>query len=774
MRLSVAWIFDHIDADWRKININDIVTKFNQTTAEIEGFFKISIDLDKFTLAKVTNLNSQHIQLFSPEWNKEFGLPARKGILLEQWFLIKKENNILSWATAQELGSGKDFVLPSFLIKPMDEKGAWKENFESLDYIIELDNKSITHRPDMWGHRGFAREVAALLELPFKPIEPFLVKKPITESDATVKATETNPFNVTVEAHNVCKSFSGIYISNITWQPSLLSIAHRLVRIDGRPIDALVDMTNYVMFDLGQPMHAFDAERIISKKLNIRMAHQKEKITLLDGETVELTSQDIVVADDGKALGLAGVMGGRDSGITSSTKSILLESACFDATTIRHTAERYKKRSEASARFEKSLDPHQTVLAIERFLKLLDDVHLDYEDSNEIFEIGPSIPVIKISVSHDFIEKRLGAIIDTDFILKTLHTLEFGVELQGSEYIVTVPSFRGTKDVKIKEDIVEEIGRFYGFTNLIPQLPLMELQSKNLDWVSRTRKIKQILAYAMHMRELYNYAFFDEEFLLTLKWQPEHTLEVKSPVSENWRRLVTTLIPGLLKAVAINSAEYDQLRFFELGRIWHHAKEMEVFEKKSLAGILYDKKNPINFYDAKAELTQLFDALKLEIMWQKIDHPHHPWYAPYQTAHLIHQGISVGIAGSMHPTFLNSVCPGSGFIFELDGDFLLHHKDEIKQFVPASKYPEMVRDISLIISVDQTADAIIDLISQIDPKIISVSLIDFFEKSEWPDKRSMTFRFVISDKEKTLTKEEADAIWDNVAASLKQIGATIR
>jgi phenylalanyl-tRNA synthetase beta chain len=278
----------------------------------------------------------------------------------------------------------------------------------------------------------------------------------------------------------------------------------------------------------------------------------------------------------------------------------------------------------------------------------------------------------------------------------------------------------------------------------------------------------------VQMHEIYNYSFFDEEFLNLLKWQPGVQPYVQNPVSENWRRLVSTLIPGLLKAVVSNSNEHDLLRYFESARVWHQHGEIAVDEKKSIAGIFYDKKNDIDFYSMKAELQKLWDLLKLDITWHKIEQPEFPWYAPYQTARLEHNGIIVGIAGKMRPNFLSALCPGDCFMFELNGDFLIHHKDEINQYIPISKYPEMVRDISALIPAKITTDEIIELIKGIDPKIISVSLMDFFEKAEWPGQKAMTYRFIISDAERTLLKEEADEVWERVAAMLKNLGAVIR
>lgn len=772
MKLSIAWIFDHIDADWKKIDVAHLVQRFNEMVAEIEGVTKIHLDLNPFSIARVTHIHPDNIVLFSSEWSSEHILPSRKGAMVGQYFLIKKNETDCVWGNAQDLGGGKDMLIPQLKISQSEDAGQWKQAFESQDYILEIDNKSITHRPDMWGHRGFAREVAALLDVPFKDQIEFVTQKDVNQQPVVCPASKANSFGVHIDAPEVCKQIATITLDNVQVPASSLWMAHRLARVDARAIDGIVDITNYVMLDWGQPMHAFDASAFAPKQLVVRKAKNKESLTVLDGETIQLTEHDIIISDGNKALALAGVMGGRDSGVSDSTTSMLIESACFDAATIRKTAARYKKRTEASVRFEKSLDPYQTVVAIMRFLKLMQHAGIQATQSQEISTVGAIEKQTIITITHQMIEKRLGVTIATEFVCKKLSQLGFGVNLANGTYTIEVPTFRATKDIKIKEDIIEEIGRYYGYTVLEPELPRLQLKpSADLGWVYNQRKIKQTLAYACNMQELYTYAFFDEEFLTTIKWQPGTTLEVQSPVSENWRRLVTTLVPNLLKSVVQSSADFDTLNFFELARTWQ--PNTQKIELKSLAGIFFDKKS-VDFYDAKLQLQKLCDALNLTVEWEVVEQPEMPWYAPNQTAHIMHNDQSIGIAGKVHPTFLSSICQGDAFIFELDADFLLNYKHPVIQFVAASKYPEMVRDISILIDSAMTSDQVAHVIAQANTKITQVSLLDFFEKNEWPDKRAMTFRFVICDHDRTMKKEEADVIWDTVAVNLKNVGAVIR
>lgn len=769
MKLSIAWIFDHIDADWRKIDIPDLVTRFNQTTAEIEGVYKVHTDMNSLFFAQVQEIKADSI-ILQTDTNKTITLSIRADAQNDSYYLIKKLNGENTWARGYDVGGTRDVLIPAIAMDD-DLRKNWRQHFEQEDYILQVDNKSITNRPDMWGHRGFAREIAAILDLPLKPFNTFLFDVKVHEFENKAPASVQEPWAIEIEKNSGCNRLALNYIRNVIYTPSLLWMAHRLLRVDARAIDAIVDATNYVMLDIGQPMHAFDADKLPAKKIVVRRAYKKEKLTLLDEQVIELTPDDIVIADGKTPVSLVGVMGGALSGIGLQTKNILLESGHFDPTPIRLSAARHKVRTEASARFEKSLDPSQNIYAIQRFIRLMQDASIGMDVSREVISVGLLSEPKKIMVSHDFIEKRLGTSITPEFVYKTLNKLEFKVDTAGNMYSITVPTFRATKDINIKEDIVEEIGRFIGYGTIPQQMPLMRSKAAELSHLMRLRSIKNLLAYGMQMHELYNYAFYDESFLRQLNWQPSDAASVKDPVSENWQCLVTSLIPHMFKAVVLNHVHHEQLRFFEWGRVWTNHKD--ITETKKLAGILFDKKS-ISFYDGKALLHQLFNALDLEVDWQQVQHPTQPWWAPYQTAHIMYQGNVVGIAGSVDTLFFNKLAEGTAFIFELDGDFLINTKPEAKRYAPSSKYPEVIRDISMLVPLNRTFQELQTAVAHVDDRIVSIVLIDFFQKAEWQDQKSLAFRFVIRDDHKTLTKEEVDTIYHKVVKVLEKQGATIR
>jgi phenylalanyl-tRNA synthetase beta chain len=778
MKLSISWIFDHIVGSWKEYDIADLVKSFNATTAEIEAIEKHDIDLHNFILARIIELRGSKVVAFSAELQREIQLPIRDGAIAGNLFLLKKESHEFRWAMLSDWGSSKEGLLPAFNCKEDDSAGGWKDSFESEDYILELDNKTITNRPDLWGHRGMAREVAAILDLPFRSEETFIARLPIKQYEYFASGTPEDPFTIEIKNPEQCKRFAGLYLPRVAYRESLIWMAHRLACVDTRPLDAIVDATNYVMLDWSQPIHAFDAKKITTKMIMPRLAKPQEKLVLLDGDTVELTDHDLVITDGKKPIALAGIMGGRDSSVSMQTESLFVESANFDATTIRKTALRCKKRTESSARFEKSLDPMQNTTALLRFLKLVQEAEIPLEIAEHIISLGHDIEPKHISVAHSFIEARIGVKIDSDFIIRTLEHLEFSVEKKIKDdeiwYEIVVPTFRSSKDVTIPEDIVEEVGRFFGYDNVPLVLPSIEMKSSDMSWVYKRRMIKQLCAYSMHAREVNNYAFYDEAFLRQLHWNPEDAVAVVNPVSELWRQLVTSLMPHLLKNIQQNSTEHNRLRFFEWNRCWKKDGN-GVLERKVLAGIFFDQKKGVDFYQEKEFLLRLFNALHLSVTWNKPNKVPFAWYNPFETACLTCQDTLVGFAGKINRAWLKKIVgDGDAFIFELEADALLALAPEVLVYEPLPKYPGTSFDVSMLVPLEVTVAKIYDCIKHADARIYNVSLVDFFQKEEWVDQRSVTMRFYARDPEKTLTKDAIDQIYKHVVIGLENVDARIR
>lgn len=779
MKISVAWIFDHIEADLRPINIEKLVSKFNQVTAEIEHFNRIQFDLTNFFMARVEEL-SKEVTLFIPELNQKISLSAREDAhkSLQSFFMVKQVDGIWDWANLKDFDSDKESYLPAFRFLDDNHAKGWKQQFESEDIILDVDNKSLTHRPDMWGHRGFAREVAALLDLPFKEEKVLLASHKIKQEAPDMIASHCGSIIVENREPQICTRLATLQCSNLSPYPSDVKIASRLLKVGMRPINAIVDLTNYVMLDWSQPMHAFDTSKLSGHKFVIRMAKEKEKLMLLDGKEVELTEHDLVTADNSRPLSLAGIKGGAYSGITNETKSIFLEAASFDPTTIRRSALRHKTRTESSARFEKTLDPNQVTSAILRFIKLAKETHINLEINDEIVVMGESFEEKIITLSQKFIEERAGFTIPQNEISSWLRKIGFGVEVIAGEYKITVPSFRGTKDVDIKEDILEEIFRFYGFNNIKPILPEFAKAPADLSQALIKRKIKEYLAYAAGMNEVNNYAIYDEQFLKLIEFDPlESAPIIKNPISENNIRLVTSLIPHLLKNVQENITTSTRLSFFELARRWDIENSGEIKEIRTLSGIFFNKHGKIDFYECKEYLNQMLRLIGLNVNWKKEESDLSIWMNKHQTAMLINDKKILGVAGKIDSSILlkiDALPESEAFVFELDFDLIMMLPKIKLMFNKIPKFQDSSFDLSFIIPLHITVEKLQIHLCAIDPLITKIFLIDYFEKPEWTDKKALAFRFILNNPQKTLDKDEIETVRLSAISKAQELGATLR
>lgn len=776
MKILLSWLLDHLNVQPSAVDVARIVALFNIRTAEIESFEQVSFSFRQLFIGVAKVVKSDKIELFCPELNQNVILPYRSDAHLDKQYLIYQEGAAWRWVVLADFCSDKDGIMPAVFIPDAQIKGAWRHKFATTDYVLDVDNKSINHRPDLWGHFGIAREVAAFLDVPLQPLESKLAHNTVQRYDAATSANKKNDgLQITIENLAACPQFSAVKCGDISYADSDPFIAVRLALVGIKPINAAVDLGNYVMLDIGHPMHVFDAQAFKDGEMVVRNAKQGEPMTLLDGQEIKLSSQDIVVATASNVESLAGIMGGKNSSYQPTTKSIILEAAGFDAATIRKTAQRFKIRTEASMRFEKELDPAQSITALQRFLFLGNALGILHNAAQlPIVSVG-KIPATKQCVlTHAFLESKLGTKLTTDFVSKVLGKLgfELHVDEKAGQYTVTVPSYRGSKDVKIKEDLVEEVIRSYGFENITPVLPVRQMAPFDTSVVQNIRKIKRILAYGLNMHELRDYMLYDASWVSKLSMDLTAAVRVKSPLSENWTTLVTSLVPHLLKAVDQNRAQKDHIRFFEMNRSWQ--KTISGYqEHKVIAGIIFDKKS-VDFYESKAELQKLWDTLGLTVTYAKPNGTVPAWYESSQVAQLSVGGTPIGFAGMLSAVWARDVIDGKAFIFELNGDFLETVAVQQAPFKHWSKYQEVSYDISLFVPLAMTADRLLATIKSAHQLISGVEVVDFFEKAEWGSDRAVTVRYHMVDHEKTMTKSDLDAIVASVQNALKDLHVRIR
>jgi len=783
MKLSLAWIFDHIKISrlernkfFNKTKVIDLVKKFNNTVAEIEDFTEINLNSKDLVLVNIIKKNKSNIIGESLELKKEIKLSFRSDAKLNNIYLIKKNKTKWEWVSLLDLNSSKDGLLTSLSCNGKLLAGDWKKDFDFKDYILEIDNKSITHRPDLWGHRGIAREIAAIYNLKLKDINSLVSKLNINKVKTGLKSV------------SACNKFATYFIQDIKNQSSLLDMAFKLAKTDNRPIDLLVDLTNFVMLDISQPMHAFDSDDLVDNKIDVRFAKKNEKLELLDKQKITLDNKNLVITSNSKAISLAGIMGGVNTGVSNKTKNILLESANFNNANIRLTAQKFKLRTEASIRFEKGLDPEQNVLAIERYVKLLKDNKVKFTGAKLVNSLGLNSKTRVIKFNQEFINEKLGEKISPSFIKKILEKLGFGVEQKKDNYLITVPNYRSEKDISIPEDILEEIARYYGYDKISQELPAKLMIPDGNKKIYGLRKIKELLAFGSNMHEVQNYPFYDEKFLdkLNYKLSKNNYIEVQSPVSENWRKLVTSLVPHLLKNIEQNVySGYQKLNFFEANKTWNlelNSKKNN-YEKFNLAGIFYNTKLKQDFYDNKLELEKLFKLLDINIIWQSFDSKNQynknlPWLDNNFSADLYYKKIKIGYAGNLNLEFLKNIIKpeglGSGFVFELDLDYLLNYQEPEVKFKALNKYQSTNIDISLFVKLKVKVIDIINEIKSASKLISKVELIDSFSDKNWQDKKSLTFRYNISKNNRNLLKQDISEVGDSVLKKIKKIAIEVR
>ena len=777
MKISVNWMLDHIATPISKIDVGLIVARFNTRTAEIEHYEQSDLDLANLFLVRIESINQSGCSVWCDELQESLNLPFRNDVAVDQLLFIRRQGNVFNWEALKTYSATKEGLFPAVDCEEVLRAGQWKQYVETTDCILDVDNKSINHRPDLWGHRGIAREVAAYMGWELKPLESMLIPVPQVVAEQKIDGTAHKTLSLQIDDLTICPRIAALYCNKINNKASQIWMAMRLARVDSRPINTIVDCTNYVMFDISQPMHVFDAANFPDKNLVVRRANNNEKLELLDGTNLALSDQDIVVTDGTTPVALAGVMGGKLASFSATTSSIIIESASFHASMVRNSATRAKHATESSTRFSKQLDPMQNTTAILRFLFLAHQSGVMDSVSEALVSVGKVFNDASITVAHSFIEARLGTTISTEQVSAILQSLTFGgiVEKHGNEiiYHVIVPTFRTTKDITIPEDIVEEVARLYGFENIKYQRPARLMKSFDISVVQKIRKMKQYCAFAMKMREVRDYLFYDESFLKRLGWYPQHAVAIKNPVSENWKVLVTSLVPHLIKNVELNIHTHEQVNFFEHNSIWHEVSASESTEHKSLAGLFFGDKDK-NFYDYKAELAGMFELLDLPVVWAKCQGPVEPWFDQLQAADLMIQGVKVGRAGTLSSMFIKGVVKGKGFAFEINSDLLVSYPVATKKFTPWSRYQAVSVDISMLVDASQSADNIAAAIKNVDKLIDNVELVDFFEKESWGDKRSLTMRYKICDFEQNVTKEVIDAITEKVQQAMVSLGGQVR
>ena len=647
------------------------------------------------------------------------------------------------------------------------------------DIILEIDNKSMTNRPDLWGHYGIAREIAALYDLPMNPLPPF---------DRNVE--NTAGLTITVEDSDRCPRMTGTQIEGLSVKPAPYWMRSRIWKVGMRPINALVDITNYVMLATGQPSHAYDSDHIAGHII-VRRADEGEKLRLLNGKDLPLSTDDLVIADDAGVVGLAGVMGGAKDSILPTTNKVILEVANFQAAGIRRTALRYDNRTEASARYEKAIDPERCDQALDLSIALFAELYPEMKVTGFVDCYPHKLQQAEIDVSLTWLERRLGKRIPNEDIEGKLGELGYSLTFDGDNLHIVVPTWRSTGDVSIKADIMEEVARMYGYENFraAPITTAFDGAINQLD-KDLERRIKEYLAIRCGMQEIFTYPWMDEQYVNAILQDTAGILALSTPPSPSERLIRSSLLPNLCKAVAKNERYFTEFSLFETAQVFKDAdysapydpRELLPSQRKNIAGAFVAPAKDVTalFRRAKGAVEQMPRYTHMEsFTFRQEKRPVWADQVVWLNIFLGEEQVGNLALLARKPAMACGIKNLAVMLFELDVDALRPFRSRTNRFTHLPEYPMTDYDISLLFDSQVKWSQMYDVIAQGIREgglLHGADFVDEYHGKQVPaGKKSVTIRLTIGSLEKTLTSTEIEECASGVIKKLtKRLGAELR
>ncbi|MBQ7324751.1 MAG: phenylalanine--tRNA ligase subunit beta [Clostridia bacterium] len=643
------------------------------------------------------------------------------------------------------------------------------------DMILEIDNKSMTNRPDLWGHYGIARELAALYDLPLVEFTPYT---PDTEV----------PYDVRIANGDKCPRYIGAKIEGLSVKPAPYKMQSRIWRVGMRPINALVDVTNYVMLALGQPTHVFDSNHIIDH-IEVRPANEGEKLTLLNGKELELVADDLVIADAEGAVALAGVMGGAKDSVLPETESVILEVANFDSKSVRRTALRYDNRTEASSRFEKAVDPERCDLAVSMAMELFGELYPEMKVTAYNDQYVNKLVKKEIDVDFDWLDRRLGMRIPQEIVARKLGAMGYEVTFTETGMHIVVPTWRSTGDVSIKADIMEEVARMYGYENFQPTpiTTTFDAAINQLD-MDLVRKVKEYLAFRCDMQEIFTYPWMTDNFVNAILPTTEGVLALSTPPSPTEKYVRSTLLPNICKAIVKNERNFDEFSIFEEAQIFADRDYTSPYDE--VEKLPYQAKHLGCAFVGKAErISELFRTAKgvIESMprfthmegftFKKEEKPYWADDTVWMNVYLNDTKIGDIALLSRKAAMTCGIKVLSAVLVELNMDAFKPLKSRTNKYTRLPEFPMNDYDLSFLVDSMVKWDDILAAINTKKPALLqNVLFVDEYKGKQVPEgKKSMTIRLVIGSGEKTLTSAEIEQVANNIIKKLtKTLSADIR
>ena len=789
MFLSMNWIGDFVDLSG--LDKKALIKNFTLSTAEVEDIIEKGNQLSGVVVAKILSVenhpDSKKLHLLKVDKGDEVldivcGAPnVREGMKVALATVGGQIGDIT--IAPRKVGGYMSYGMccsESELGISDDNSGLWeitddialgtdiKEVYDIDDIIFEVDNKSLTNRPDLWSHYGIAREFATITGRELKC--PALVD--------TKQFDNLPPVLVDVKATELCYRYSAIKVENVTRKVSPVNMRIRLFYCGSRAINFLADLTNYVMMELGQPMHAFDNAKV--DKIEVQTFPEGLKFTTLDGVERNIDENMLMITSGNEPVAIAGVMGGDASKIDDDTTSLLLESATFDGVSVRKTTTRLGLRTDASQRYEKMLDPELCHVATQRVLKLI--LELDPEAkviSSFTDSYVKHYPTITLNFDKRYVDRYTGIDISTETIVKTLTSLGFGLTVDGDSFSAVVPSWRATKDVTIKADIIEEITRIYGYDNFdifTAESPILPVRKETLK--SEEDRMKDLLVKSYRLHEVHSYIWSDIKKNEELGIETPDNVRIINAQTPDHAILRRSMIPTLLSFAKENRGYADDFGIFEIGHTVDGKRENgECDEQNKLGVLLYSKtKNEETLFlraaDAVREL--VCDILHKTPGFVSADCDY-DFEHPVNSFDITVDGKKIGYISVPHPTVCENIDKKCAIaFFEIKTEAFAKTTVGALKYAEPSKFPAIEIDVTFA---TDPAGLVFGQLVECAKNAAGEILSDMWLKDVYTAEDgsyAVTFRFAFLSRERTLTKQELTPVVEAITSAYSALGIAVK
>ena len=809
MKLSLNWIKDYVKLP-EDMDLSRLAYDLTMSTVEVEGAERLADRFDKIIVGEIKEVlphpNADKLRVCRVDiGNGEIKDIVCGGSNLEQKMkvVVACPGSFVRWhgeGEPVEIKNAKLRGVPSFgmicaaVEVGLDDLFPAKDDHEIMDVtafdvvagtpiaealglddiILEIDNKSMTNRPDLWGHYGIARELAALYDLELVEFPKYIPE-----------ATEC--YDVRIKDTERCPRYIGARIEGLGVKPSPFEMQSRIWRVGMRPINALVDITNYVMLATGQPTHVFDSNHIIDH-IEVRRAEQDEKLRLLNDKDLSLSSDDLVIADAEGAVALAGVMGGAKDSVLPETNSVILEVANFESRGVRRTALRYDNRTEASSRYEKAVDPERCDQALSLAMQLFAELYPEMKVTAFNDQYPNKLKQSEIDVDFEWLDRRLGKRIPQEVIARKLGIMGFEVTFTATGMHIVVPTWRSTGDVSIKADIMEEVARMYGYENFEATSITTTFDSAiNQLEVDLVRKIKEYLAFRCNMQEIFTYPWMSDEFVNALIPTTDGILALATPPTPNEKYIRCSLLPNICKAIVKNERNFEEFDIFEEAQIFldsdytsNYEGEKLPCQKKHLGCAFVGSSNKISelFRRAKGVISAMPSYTHMEpFTFEKNEKPY--WADETVWLNIMLDGKKIGDLAllSKKAAIACGIKVLSAVLVEIDMDALKPFRSRTNRYERMPEFPTTEYDLSFLVDSGIKWEEIYTTIMGKKNELLKdVRFVDEYKGKQIPQgKKSVTIRLIIGSNEKTLTGNEIESVANSTLKKLsKQLGADIR